>query len=387
MSIFRLCLNVCVIGAGNGGVAMAGHLGLKGHRVTLYSRTEEKLIPVRQAGGITLSGTVEGFGPVQRATASLAEAVKGADVIMVTTPASAHAGVARALAPHLSDEQLVVLNPGRTGGALEVRNVLQSFGCDNTVAEAQTFIYASRALSPNRAHIFDVKRKVAVAALPGRLTATTVRTLRGLYRQFAPAENVLATSFDNIGAVFHPAPLILNASKVESGEAFDHYHQGITPAVAALMERIDAERLAVAAALGVATVSAKDWLAAAYGAKGNTLYEAIHANGSYGGIKAPQTLHHRYITEDVPTGLMPIVSFGRHLRVPTPFTESLIQMACGVTGTNFWHQGRTVQSLGLDGMDAAAIRRYVHTGRRRRVVPSTGLPPYAADTALAPSGS
>src|SRR5690606_14526930 len=165
MSFLRPKLCVCVIGAGNGGVAMAGHLGLKGHRVRLYSRDENKVAPVRRAGGITITGAVQGFGPVELATTDLAQAVDGADVIMVTTPASAHAAVARELAPHLK-RQIIVLNPGRTGGALEVQQLLRSANRFNTVVEAQSFIYASRAERPDRAHIFDVKREVTVAALP-----------------------------------------------------------------------------------------------------------------------------------------------------------------------------------------------------------------------------
>lgn len=363
MSVLRSRLSVCVVGAGNGGVAMAGHLGLKGHRVRLYSRSEEKIAAVRRAGGIFLTGAVEGFGPVECATTDLAEAVGGVDVIMVTTPASAHAATAQALAPHLH-RQLIVLNPGRTGGALEVTNILRAFGRRNTVVEAQTFIYASRVEAPGRARIYDIKRVVPAAALPARHTHAALRTLRRLYPEFVAAGSVLDTSFANIGAVFHPAPLILNASKVDQGEPFDYYHEGITPSVAALMERVDAERLAVARALGVSAVSAKDWLAIAYGVRGETLYEAIQRNASYGGIKAPRTLMHRYILEDVPTGLIPIASFGRLAGVPTPFTESLIQMACGVTGIDFWRQGRTVESLGLAGMSPAEIREYVETGLR-----------------------
>src|SRR5690606_32475131 len=82
---------------------------------------------------------------------------------------------------------------------------------------------------------------------------------------------------------------------------------------------------------------------------------------------------HRYIYEDVPTGLIPIASFGRHLGLPTPFTESLIQMACGVTATNYWLSGRTVQSLGLADMSPADIRHYAVTGFQRPASAPGGL--------------
>src|SRR5690625_2561561 len=174
MSFLRPKLTVSIIGAGNGGVAMAGHLGLKGHRVRLYSRDEGKVSPVRKAGGIIVTGAVNGFGPVECATTDLAEAVEGADVIMVTTPASAHAAVAQALAPHLH-RRIIVSNPGRTGGALEVQQLLKTANRNNTVVETQSFIYASRAERPDRAHIYDVKREVPVAALPSRRTLSVLR--------------------------------------------------------------------------------------------------------------------------------------------------------------------------------------------------------------------
>lgn len=355
-------MTVCIIGAGNGGIAMAGHLGLKGHHVHLYTRDATKARAISRRGGITITGAVNGFGRVRRATTHIATAIEGARVIMVTTPASAHAAVARALTPHLQRHQVVLLNPGRTGGALQVRRIFRAAGKNNVVAEAQTFIYASRAETPTQGHIYDVKRAVPVAALPAHRTDAVLRRLGRLYPEFMPARTVLETSFANIGAIFHPAPLILNASKVENGVPFDYYHEGITPSVATLMECIDAERLAVAAALDVPTISATEWLAAAYNAHGANLYDAIHDNASYRGIKAPRSLNHRYITEDVPTGLIPIASFGRHLHIPTPYTDSLIHMACGITGVDYWQRGRTLDSLGLAHMNAQEIQLYVNTG-------------------------
>lgn len=352
---------VCVIGAGNGGLAMAGHLALKGLRVALYSRSEGKVAPIAELGGVYVRGALEGFGRIALASTDLEECVCRSDVIMVTTPASAHAAVARALAPYLNG-QVVLLNPGRTGGALEVHHELRRRGAKATVAEAQTFIYASRAESPVAARIYEIKRVVPVAAFPAVRTGPVTRVLKRIYSQFIPARNVLETGFTNIGAVFHPTPLILNASKVEAGDCFDYYHEGITPAVSEIMERIDAERVAVAAALGLRVPTAREWLYQAYGARGRSLYEAIQNNGAYAGIKAPTTLQHRYIHEDVPTGLVPIASFGQALGVPTPFTDSLIQMACGLHRTDYRSSGRTLERLGLAGLRRDAIREYVTTG-------------------------
>ena len=115
----------CVAGAGNGGLAMAGHLGYMGFEVRLYNRTDEHLNAVRWYGGVDLEGAVEGFGPVRTATSSIRTALEGAEVIMIVTPSTAHLPLAELMAPFLRDGQIVVLNPGRTGGALEFREALR----------------------------------------------------------------------------------------------------------------------------------------------------------------------------------------------------------------------------------------------------------------------
>ena len=152
----------CVAGAGNGGMCMAGHLGFMGFETRLYNRTDEHLNAVRWYGGVDLEGEVEGFGPVKVATSSIKTAVEAADVIMIVTPSTAHYSLAAIMAPFLQDGQIVVLNPGRTGGALEFREVLRREGCATkpVIMEAQTFLYASRMLNRHRGRIYRIKNGV-----------------------------------------------------------------------------------------------------------------------------------------------------------------------------------------------------------------------------------
>jgi len=49
---------IAVIGAGHGGLAMAGHLALMGHKVNLYNRSEERLWGVKSSGTIEVTGSV-----------------------------------------------------------------------------------------------------------------------------------------------------------------------------------------------------------------------------------------------------------------------------------------------------------------------------------------
>ena len=129
-----------VIGAGHGGKAMAAHLGLLGFSTRLYNRSMEHIAAIKELGGIDLAG-LNGerreFGRLELVTDNMEQALDGSDMIMVVVPSSAHAELARHMAPHLKDGQVIVLHPGRTCGAIEVAKVLRDNHCtaDVTVSK------------------------------------------------------------------------------------------------------------------------------------------------------------------------------------------------------------------------------------------------------------
>jgi opine dehydrogenase len=337
---------------------------LHGFPVRLYSRTADKLAGIRERGGIVLEGQFRGFGRMATVTSDLAEALDGARVVLVAISAAGHQSLAEAMVPHLSPGQVVVLNPGRTGGALEVYRIFRDARVDPsvTVAETQTFIFACRALGEGRAHIFQCKREVPVAAIPAARTRAVVRLMRRALTAFVPAGHVLETSLSNVGGIFHPAPLLLNAGRIESGQTFDYYREGITPAVARVLEAIDAERMAVAESLGVRVISAREWLRVAYGAGGTNLHEATSTCPAYVGLSSPRDLDGRYLHEDVPTSLVPIAALGRLTGTATTAIDAIVDLACLATGVNFRAIGRTLERMGLAGMDAREVAHYVLKG-------------------------
>jgi len=352
---------VAVLGAGNGAHAFAGDLALRDYIVRLYNRFEFELIDLRACDGVTLEGAVNGFGRLDLVTHEIVPAIAEADIILVVVPANAHAFMAETCAPHLRDGQVILLNPGRTGGALEFRNVLNRMGVKARVlvAEAQTLLYTCRLSGPARVHISSVKREVPLAALPACDTEAVLERLNPLFPQFVAASDVLETSLDNIGAMFHPAGLVLNTGRIEAGETFEFYLD-MTPSMARFIEALDAERLAVAKALGVHAISAFDWLARSYqGIAGTTLIERIHSNAAYRGIPAPHTLDSRYVSEDVPTGLVPLVALGQLARVEMPASLGLVNMCCALYRHDFWQEGRNAERLGIAGMNIAQVKQLV----------------------------
>lgn len=359
-----------VIGAGHGGKAMAAHLGLMGFSTKLYNRSMEHIAAIKELGGIDLAGLngeKRDFGKLEAVTDNMEEALEGSDMVMVVVPSSAHAEVAKTMAPYLKDGQIIVLHPGRTCGAIEVVKVLRDNGCsaDVTVSEAETFIYASRSDGPAQARIFRIKEAVPLAALPATRNHEVLDRIHEAYPEFIDGGNVLNTGLNNMGSIFHPALTLLNAGWIETTHGdYQFYIDGVSRSVARVLEVLDRERVTVGAALGLKTRNAMDWLKLAYDTTGEDLYEAIHNQEGYYGIKAPPTLNHLYIFEDVPCSLVPIASLGARFGVGVRGMDSIIVLANIVHRTDYWRRGRTVDKLGLDRLSVSELTAYVNEGIR-----------------------
>jgi opine dehydrogenase len=218
-------------------------------------------------------------------------------------------------------------------------------------------------MGPAEAHIFRRKNTVPLAAFPASKTPEVLDVLKDIYPQFINGRNILYTSLNNMGAIFHPALTLLNAGWIEHTEGeFQFYIEGVTPSIASVLERLDRERVTVAMAMGVRAQTATEWLARAYSAHGNNLHEAIHANPGYKGINAPRSLNHRYVFEDVPYSLVPIAALGKRFGVDVRGIETLIDLACIMHGTDYRHRGRDLARMGLDGLSIEEITKLVEFG-------------------------
>jgi opine dehydrogenase len=343
---------------------MAGHLALMGFPVSFFDIVPETVETIREGGGIELSGVVRGFGKIDLITDRIDEATDGADIVVVVTPATAHREVARNCAPHLKDEQIVFIHPGATGGALEFKKILADERCKArvVVAEANSLIYACRSPQPGRASILGVKKELMVAALPAKETPRVIETLRTAFHQIHAGRNVLETSLGNPNAMMHPAPTVLNTSMVESGKDWLYYWDGITATIGDFVETMDQERLSVARAVGLNLPSIREWYRLAYGATGKNLSEVVRNNPAYEEVKGQKTLLTRYLLEDIPMGLVPMVSLGKMIGIDVSRMETVIKMAQWLTKRDFFATGRTAEALGLSGMSAEGVVAYVETG-------------------------
>ncbi len=357
-------LKWAVIGGGNGGQSLSGHLGLMGFPVRLYDIIPETVEAVNKQGGIEMNGAVQGFGKVEFATGNIAEAVDGADIIMVVTPALAHQSIARDCAPHLTDGQTILLHPGATFGALEFKKTIKDEKCNAnvTIAEASSLLYACRTLKPGHASIYGIKNKLMVASLPAAESKNVVKMLNTAFPQMCAAENVFATSLENPNAMMHPGPTLLNTSLIESGRQWKYYWDGITPSVGAFVEEMDKERIALGKAFGIELTPILALYKELYGIDAETLSEAVKQNQAYRDIEGQKTLRTRYILEDIPMGLVPMISLGRQAGTDVSMMETVVKMGEFLMGEDLTVGGRTLENLGLSQMTANDIRQYVETG-------------------------
>jgi opine dehydrogenase len=362
-------VRVSVLGAGNGGCTIAADLVRRGIACTLFDLPafEAVVAPIRQAGVLRLTGVLGDVTvAAPRVTTDIREALEDADVVLVAVPAFAQVTFAEACAPFLREGQVVVLTPGSTGGALAVAEALRQAGRLEgvTVAETLSLPFACRKVDPVHVHVSGVKDDLPIAAFPASTNSRLAAVLEGVFPAgLALAANVLETSLNNLNAMAHPLPALLNAGWIETtGGDFRFYTDGVSPSVARAMDATDGERLAVVTALGLPPIAATEWDRRLYGLVGETTYELNRDSWVHRDIRAPRELRSRYLTEDVPFGLVPIASIARELGIATPTIDLAIDLACLLLGEDLRATGRTAASLGLAGLSAEQMTRYVEAG-------------------------
>lgn len=350
-------MKIAVIGAGNGGQALAGYIASKGHEVRISELNPTTVEALKKTMSITLTGVVNCTGRLSKITSDSVEAAKGADIIMVATTAVAHAPLAKQLSSVITDGQIIILNPGRTGGALEFRNTLDKCGVKARyyLGEAQTLVYACRIIEHGHVNIIGQKDKVLLCALPASDTSYILDKINPLFPCFKPCQNVLVTSLENYGAVFHPSVVLFNAATIERGNNF-YFYREMTPQIADFIEQLDAERVTVGKAYGIELTSAKNWVSEAYnGIQGNTLCERMRNNPAYHDILAPTQINCRQLTEDIPTGAVPLAALGKAAGLSMPIYSGIIQVISALLRTDFQSKGRNLTNLGLEGLSTQQI--------------------------------
>lgn len=356
-------MNVTVLGSGNGGLAIAYDWAHHGHTVSLCGTTQfsTTLADVAEAGGITATGEWEGFVPIAYSGPDIGRAVDGADLVVIAGPAFATEPQAHLVKDHLTPDQAVVVIPTSCLGSAVFKKAagLAIDATEPLVGETSTLPYAVRKTGPSEINLFKkIDAGITVAGLPSSGTPRLYEILAQVYPTIEPAKSIFETTLANGNPVIHPAVTLLNAAHIErTGGEFEFYADGVTESVGNLMAAVDAERLAIADALGVSVLPEPE-----LGVKQGYMKEATYTTGyseapGFAGIAAQAELDHRYLTEDAGYSLLVLTELARVLDVPTPTMDAVITLSGTVLDRDFRaEEARTLASAGLDGLTAEELR-------------------------------
>ncbi|WP_166347639.1 NAD/NADP octopine/nopaline dehydrogenase family protein [Phytoactinopolyspora limicola] len=362
---------VTVLGSGAGALACSFELAQHGSRVTLADLPEfgTAVQAVAGTGQVTLKAPWHGLvtAPVAATSTDPANAVAGADLVVVCVPAFGHDTFAELLAPVLLDGQRV-LWVGEGGGSLVLVDALRRAGRrpDVQIGETNSLPYGARVRGPG---VVSASRK-AGGTLVASLGADgdLVDMAQAIWSWMSPAESVWETVLLNFNAIDHVPPIICNLGTVESRNGkMLLWGEGASPGVARIIETLDAELFTLRQALGVRnTKRYADYLVEQGFAPPGTpsFYELLRASSFADSTFqcGPDALSSRYITEDVPYALVLFSSIGREVGVATPTVDSLIHLTSIAVQRDLFAEGRTLDQFGLAGRGRAGLMTAVREG-------------------------
>ena len=358
-------MRIAVLGGGNGSFAAAGDMA-RGHDVRLWRRDRAAVAAHRAAGGAI---TVKDFRGRHEAkpsliTTDIGEAVRGAELILCPAPATAQPDIARALAPHLEERQAVFLPPGSFGSAIFAKAAREA-GTRAAFAETGTLPWLTRKHGPHEVAITIRAKRLPTGVLPLRLKDHSLAVIgRAFPGAIEDCGDALSGALMNAGPIIHPPLITMNAAPLEHFERWDIHKEGTQAAVRRVTDALDAERIAVREALGYGAPHFP--LADHYAREGE---EWMYGRGSHdkltdsGDWREHIVLtQHRYMLEDVRIGLSFLVSVGELAGVPTPLARAFLAICGAICGEDFMQTGRTLASLGLGGLDRAALQSMLAEG-------------------------
>ncbi|MBP0494610.1 NAD/NADP-dependent octopine/nopaline dehydrogenase family protein [Pararoseomonas indoligenes] len=363
-----MTLRIAVLGGGNGSFAAAGDMALNGHEVRLWRRDAEAVAAHKAQGGTISVKDAKGVHEARLAlvTTDIAEAVRGADLILCPAPATAQADIARLLAPVLEDGQVVFLPPGTLGTVLMARALYETGRKPRVAfAETGTLPWLARKHGPHQVAITTRATRLPTGVFPldaaDHALAVIAQAFPGAIE---PCGDALSGALMNAGAIIHPPLIIMNAGPLEHFEKWDIHNEGTVPAIRRTTDALDAERIAVREALGYGTPHFP--LAHHYAKEGEEwMYgRASHDRLTESGDWREKIIltKHRYMMEDLRLGLSLIISAADLASVPTPLARAFSSIGAAIRGDAPDHSGRTLADAGLGGLDRAGIDRVLKHG-------------------------
>jgi opine dehydrogenase len=348
-------MKITILGAGAIGKAYAAYLSSRGHAVTIWSPSGRDLGRLSSEGVLTAAGICEGTYSVSVAKGA-AEAGAGAELIVVAVPANGHAAVIDDIVPHLADGQTVIVSAELSMSSVLLANAIKARGLDVPVIAWATTVVTAKSSGQACVIVSLLRKRLDVAAIPasgGQAAAELCAQVFGVEFDLKPS--VMAIALSNLNPPAHMAIALCNFTRMEKGEDWSSYG-GITEGVGRLMEALDRERRALAEAFGLSVRSVFDHYVNSFGverASVGTMAQAVATARPH--VKGPATLDTRFVTEDVPFGLLPLVELGRHAGIAMPLHESGVELFSALYGRDFRSENGILDRLNLQLTEVASI--------------------------------
>jgi opine dehydrogenase len=343
-------MRIAVLGGGNGSHAAAADLSDQGHEVRFWRRDAARfgeLATTRKLMLKDIAGRRE--AAIAMVTAELGAAVRDAELILIPTPAFAQEDIARALAPHLADGQVIFLPPG-TFGSVAMMQTLRRAGCTAEVAFAETgtLPWLTRLHGAEVAITMRAVR-LPTGVFPADKAAQAFAVLCAAFPAVEPIEDALA------GA-------LMNAGPLEHFERWDIHNEGTQPSIRRVTNALDEERMAIRVALGY---TGEHFPLRDHYESDRWMYGDAHQRLTDSGDWREHIVltEHRYMTEDIHYGLAFLVSVADWAGVAAPLASGLLALASAICSRDLRAGNRTLEAMGLAALDRAGMRRLLHSGR------------------------
>ncbi|MTD31920.1 NAD/NADP-dependent octopine/nopaline dehydrogenase family protein [Planomicrobium sp. YIM 101495] len=348
-------MKIAVVGAGNGGCAVAADLSMKGHEVTLiktsasmHNENFQYLLDHDGAVRIDEKGQVRTTN-IAHVTKELS-AITEAKIIIVYIQTNYHEELMKRMAEYLADGQIVLINPGYLSTAYLLK---YSAGRDITIVEAESSFLDCRILEPGYIKVGFRNVRNPLGVYPVKNLPLVQADLEALGFPFVYLSSVVEAALHNPNLIVHTVGAIMSMPRIEKTNGdYIMYHEVFTPSVWKVLEKLDSEKMDVLEKLGFPRLSYVE--ACKYR---NTLDETQDAKEVFfwyaampTRAKGPVKVNSRYITEDVPEGLVMLEALGKQLGVATPVCSSLIEIASAALERDMREQGRTPERLGVDNL-------------------------------------
>lgn len=350
-------MKIAVLGAGNMGCAIAADLTKKGHEVTLI-KTSSSIHNENFKYLKTNNGHVNVWKADEEFSANIAcvtddlSLVSSAELVIIAIMTNYHEGLIKKIEQYLRDGQIVMIVPGYLSTAYILKHCPQKA---LTIVEGESSPIDCRISGPGHIRVGFRNVRNPIGVYPKAHIPAIKDRLDSLQYSYVYLSSVIEAALHNPNLIVHSVGAIMSIPRIEKAKGdYCMYREAFTPSVWRILESLDDEKMQVLGKLWLPPIpyveacKQRNSFDDEKDAK-EVFFE--YAASPYR-AKGPVKVDTRYISEDVPQGLVMLEALGQRLNIKTPICTALIELAGVALGRNMRAEGRTLERLGIENVNA-----------------------------------